>query len=105
MAILLDLVLEVLTGNEVGDVVIIGLLLALLHVLVALSQLAERGKRVRAELVQDAGDELGKLLVLAVAIDGEGVGGDGGVDYKPGQQPSSQKTLIRCTHPWERRSG
>jgi len=77
---LLDLVLEVLAGNEIGDIIIIGLLLALLHVLVALGELAERREGVGSELVQDTGDELGELLVLAVAVDGEGVGRDSGVD-------------------------
>lgn len=78
----LGLALEVLAGDQLGDVVIIGLLalLALLHALVALGQLAQRGQGVGAELVQDAGDELGQLLVLAVAVDGKGVGGDGSVD-------------------------
>lgn len=88
---LLNLVLEVLAGHEVGDIIIISLLLALLHVLVALGQLAERSKRVGAELVQDAGHELRKLLVLAVAVDGKGVGRDSGVDYKP--------DLSACIHP------
>lgn len=79
---LLDLVLEVLASNQIGDVVIISLLVAisLLHVLVALSKLAERGERVRAKLVKDARDELCQLLVLTVAVDGEGVGGDSSVD-------------------------
>lgn len=77
---LLDLVLEVLAGNEIGDIIIIGLLLALLHVLVALGELAERREGVGSELVQDTGDELGELLVLTVTVDGEGVGRDGGVN-------------------------
>lgn len=53
-----------------------------MHALVALSQLTERGKRVRAQLVQDARDEVRELLVDAVAVDGKGVGGDGGVDWE-----------------------
>lgn len=79
---LLDLVLKVLTSNQVGDVVIIGLFVAVsfLHVLVALSKLAERSERVGAKLVKNAWNELGQLLVLTVAVDGEGVGGDSGVD-------------------------
>ena len=56
------------------------LTLFLLHGLVALGELAQTGERIWAELVEDAGHELGQLLVLAVAVDGEGVGGDGGVD-------------------------
>lgn len=74
----LDLVLEALAGHEVGDLIVI--ILLLLHVLVALGQLAERGKRVGAELVEDAGHELRQLLVLTVAVDGEGVGRDSGVN-------------------------
>ena len=78
---LLDLVLEALALDKVGDVVLIGLpLLALLHVLVALGKLAERGEGVGAELVKDTGDELRELLVLTVAVDGECVCRDGGMD-------------------------
>lgn len=83
---LLDLALEVLTLHQVGDIILIVVLLlaslVLLHVLVALGQLAEGGEAVGAELVQDAGDELGEFLFLAVAVEGEGVGGDGGVDLR-----------------------
>lgn len=75
----LGLALKVLTLDKVGDLVVV-LTLLLLEVLVALSELAERSKGVRAELVKDARDKLSELLVLAVSIDGEGVGGDGGVD-------------------------
>jgi hypothetical protein len=81
---LLDLALglEVVASNEVGDVIIVlivvllvtVLTLLLLHALVALGELAQRCERVGAELVQDAGDELCQLLVLAVTVDGEGVG-------------------------------
>lgn len=76
---LLDLVLKVLALYKVGNVIIVSLL-GLLHVLVALSQLAERGERVRAELVQDARDELSELLVLAAAVNGEGVGLEGSMN-------------------------
>lgn len=83
--ILLDLglALEVLAGNKLGNIVVIGLLalLVLLHALVALSELAQRGQGVGAQLVQDTGDELGQLLVLTVSVDGEGVGGDSSVDW------------------------
>lgn len=48
--------------------------------LVRLGELSERGKRVGAELVEDTGDELGEFLVLTVTVDGEGVGGESGVD-------------------------
>ena len=77
---LLDLALEVLASNEIGDIILLSVLLVLLHVLVALSELAERGEGVGAELVKDAGDELSELLVLTVAVDGEGVSGDSGVN-------------------------
>ncbi len=108
---LLDLVLEVLAGDEVRDIIVIRLLLALLHVLVALGQLAERGQGVGAQLVQDAGDQLGELLILAVAVDGEGVGRDGGVDYPAkfvstnAPSPSDSRPAAGCTHPWGRQSG
>lgn len=75
----LGLVLEVLALNEIGDLVVV-LALLLLEVLVALGELAEGSKRVGAELVEDTRDKLGELLVLAVTVDGEGVGGDSGVN-------------------------
>lgn len=81
---LLDLVLKGLALNQVGDVIVIRLgltLLALLHALVALGELAEAGQGVGAKLVKDAGHELRQLLVLAVAVDGKGVGWDSGVDW------------------------
>lgn len=77
---LLHLVFEALARNKVGDLIIISFLLTLLHVLVALGKLAERCKGVRPKLVEDAGDELGELLVLAIAIDGECVGRNSGMD-------------------------
>lgn len=83
---LLNIALEVLALNQVRDIVLILVLLALgtgllLHVLVALGELAQGGKAVGAKLVEDTGDELGEFLLLAVTVEGEGVGGDGGVDY------------------------
>lgn len=83
---LLDVVLalEVLALDELGDLVVVVTTLlaltALLEALVALGELAEGSKGVGAELVEDAGDELSELLVLTVAVDGEGVGGNSGVD-------------------------
>lgn len=101
----LGLALEVLAGDQLRDVIIVGLLalLALLHVLVALGQLAQGGQGVGAQLVQDAGDELGQLLVLAVAVDGEGVGGDGGVDCLFGgtQKSASWSLVIPVVDPLE----
>jgi len=78
------LALEVLTLDKVGDVIIVLLLVltldTLLHALVALGELAEGSERIGAKLVEDAGDELGQLLVLTVTVNGEGVGRDGGVN-------------------------
>ena len=78
------LALKVLALDKVGNVIVVLLLVlalgALLQALVALGELAERCKRVGAKLVEDTGNELGELLVLAVAVDGEGVGGNGGVN-------------------------
>lgn len=78
--LLLHLVLEVLARNEVRDLVIVRLLLTLLHILVALRQLAERRERVGPKLIEDAGNELRKLLILTVAVDSECVRRDGGMD-------------------------
>ena len=70
ISFLLNIALEVLTLNQIGDIILLVVLLALttglvlLHVLVALGELAERGQGVGAELVQDTGDELGELLVV-----------------------------------------
>lgn len=64
--------------DQVGDLIItLGSKSSLAGsgLLVGLSELAERGKGVRAELVQDTGDELSQLLLLTTAVDGVGVGG------------------------------
>lgn len=86
---LLDLALKVGTVDEIRNLVVVGLLargLGLgLHVLVALGQLAQRRKRVRAELVQDARYELSELLVLTIAVDGKGVGRNRGVHCGTGR--------------------
>ena len=65
--------------------------------MIALRQLAQRGKAVGAELVKDAGDEFGEFFVLAVAVDGEGVGGDGGVDCMRGG--------LACSHAETKEAG
>jgi len=69
--------LEVVASNKVWDVIVVLLVAVLtllfLHALVALSKFAQRCKRIWAELVEDAGDELCQLFVLAIAVDGEGV--------------------------------
>lgn len=83
MFYLFNLVLEVLALNKVGDIILLVVLLItllLLHVLVALGELAQGSEGVGAELVEDVGDELGELLLLAVAVEGEGVRGDSAVD-------------------------
>ena len=83
---LLDLALEVLAGYQIGNIiVVVGVLSVLRHVLVALGQLPKRSEGVGAQLVEDSGHELRKLLVLAVTIDGESVGGDGRVDWGWGE--------------------
>lgn len=78
------LALEVLALDEVGNVVVVLLLLltfgTLLQGLVALGELPEGCERVWAELVKDAGDKFGELLVLTVTVDGKGVGRDGSVN-------------------------
>lgn len=84
---LLDIALEVLAFNQIRDIILIIILLALgtglvlLHVLVALGELAEGGEAVGAKLVQDTGDELGEFLLFAVTVESEGVGGDRGVNF------------------------
>ena len=107
------LALEVLALDQIRYLVVIVIaallavlaLAALLQALVALGQLPQAGERVGAELVEDAGDELRQLLVLAVAVDGEGVGGDGcvdcGVDLDQNCACFQEYVL---TYPWARRS-
>jgi hypothetical protein len=79
--------LEVLPLDQVRNVVLIVLILLViastllfLHTLVALGKLAQRSQAVGTQLVQDTGDKLGEFLVLAVTVNGEGVGRDGSVD-------------------------
>lgn len=112
------LVLEVLALDKVGDVIVIGVVLLvviallLLKALVALCELSQRRERVGAKLVKDTGDELGQLLVLAVSVDGEGVGRDRRVNcthtdqsVRSSSDHYSSPTWIAQTNPWERRSG
>jgi hypothetical protein len=75
--------LEILPFHQLRDLIIIALsflsflaALLLLQTLIAFCQSSKGGKGVRTELVENAGDQFRKFLVLAVAIDGEGVGGD-----------------------------
>jgi hypothetical protein len=72
--------------DQIWDVIIVIVLrtfttFGLLHGLVALGELSEGSEGVGAELVEDAGDELGEFLVFTVSVDSEGVRGDGGVNW------------------------
>jgi hypothetical protein len=89
---LLLLLVTLLSGglkvlNKIGDVVVVFVASfatssarLLLDCLVGLGELAERRERVRTELVEDAGDELGELLDVTSTIDGECVGRECSVD-------------------------
>lgn len=114
----LDLILKVFTCHQIGDIIVILAvrLLILLHVLIALGELAEGCERVRAQLVEDARNKLCELLVLAVAIDCEGVclhrsmnygdqsqrryGRPGGVNLQEGRSecgyPLERQSELRC---------
>lgn len=88
----INLGLECLALDQLGNILIIfiavllTLTFLLLHVLVALGEFAEGGEGVGAELVQDAGYEFGEFFLFTVAVDGEGVAGDGGLDYVGGRK-------------------
>ena len=78
--------LDVEVVDQVGHIVVVVVLcrsvrplLALLERLVGLGELAEGREGVGTELVEDAGHELSELLQVPGAVDGEGVGGHGGV--------------------------
>jgi hypothetical protein len=83
---LFDFIFKVLSLNQIGNVIIIFVLLlvfttfCLLHRLVALGKFSERGQGVWAKLVKNTGNKLGELLVFAVSVNGESVGWDGGVN-------------------------
>ena len=86
---LLDLLVERLARNQVGDVIVtvvilflLASLLLCLHGLVGFGQLAERSQAVGAKLVEDTGDQFSQLLLFTVTVDSECVRGDRGVDYK-----------------------
>ena len=72
--------------DEIRDVIVIVVgstrwsLLVLLDGLVGLRKLTEGCERVRAELVENTGDELGELLDLAGTVDSESVRGNRGVN-------------------------
>ena len=89
VATLLDLTVESFSRHQIRDVIIVVISFSvaivstflLLHALVTLGEFAKGGETVGTELVEDTGYELGKFLIFAVAVDGEGIGGNGGVDY------------------------
>ena len=83
---------EILPLHQIRDLIVVFIVallargpftpraLFLLHALVALSQSPQTCERVWAQLVENPGNQFGEFLVLAVAVDREGVRGDGGVD-------------------------
>ena len=88
-----DLTLEALPRHQIRDIIVIVIIaillvpartcrgaLLLLHALIALGEFPQARETVGTQLVENTGDELRQLFVFAVAVDGEGVGGDSGVD-------------------------
>lgn len=76
--------LEVLALDKIWDIILIILLLPfllLLQVLVTLSELAQGGQAIRAQLVQDAGNKFRELLLLSIAVESKCVRRDGRVNY------------------------
>lgn len=63
--------------------------------LIRLGELAQRRERVGAKLVEDARHELGKLLDVPGAVDGECVGGEGGVHCELGAASAKVESLCR----------
>jgi len=87
------LVLKCLVLNQIGDLIIVIVFLAfgpLVHGLVALGQLTERGQGIRAQLVEDAGHKFGQLLVFSIAVDGKKVARDGGVNWNQVRRASRE---------------
>lgn len=96
----LHLTFKILSLNQIRDIVIIIVIVIpavlfvaavpvpaaaavlFLQALVALGQFAQRRQTVRPKLVENPRDEFGEFLVFARAVDGEGVGGDRGVDWR-----------------------
>lgn len=83
---LFDFVIKVLAGNQVGDVIIIIVLLVLstlclLHRLVALGKLSEGGQGVGTELVEDTRNKFGEFLILTVAVDSKSVSWNSRMNY------------------------
>lgn len=86
---LLNGAFEILSFDQIRNIILILVFFAfflafasflLLQTLVTLGQFAERSQAVGTELVQDSGDKFGEFLFFAVSVDGEGVGGNGGMD-------------------------
>ena len=88
---LIDLTIKRLTGDQIRNIIVVIILrlfllipththLLPLHLLIALGKLAQRREAVRAQLVKNTRDEFRELFLLAVAVDCEGVGGDGGMN-------------------------
>jgi hypothetical protein len=83
---LFDFIFKVLSLDQLGNIIIIFVVLlvfttfCLLHRLVALSKFSEGGEGVWTKLVKNTGNELRELLVFAVSVDGESVRWDGGVN-------------------------
>jgi hypothetical protein len=80
------LAFESFPSDQVRNVIVIVVLsllaifaLLFLHALVAFGELSQGREGVWAELVEDAGHELRKFLVLTVTVYGKGVGWNGGV--------------------------
>lgn len=88
MPTLLDFTLEILPSDQIRDIVVVILVLLasflLLQALIALRQFPQRSQAVRAQLVEDARDELGEFFVFTVTVDGKGIGGDCGVNCDTG---------------------
>ena len=88
LTILLNLTLKILPLHQIRNIVIVLLLalpalttaLLLLQALIALCEFPQASEAVRAQLVQDPGDQLGEFFVFARAVDREGVGRDRCVD-------------------------
>lgn len=78
--------LEVGTLDKFRNIVVVIILLLailtlfLLHALVGFGEAAQRGERVGPELVEDAGNELSQLFILAGTVNRKSVGWNSGMD-------------------------
>lgn len=93
-----NLTLKILPRNKIRDIIIVVLVLLptlfLLQALIALRQFPQTRQTIGTELIEDSWNELREFFIFSVAVDGEGVGGDGGVDC-------TNKSDVRV--PWLRR--